>query len=114
MRRRGEMCLESMGARTARRIGMWDWVYVPRVTPSQYANGTPQDQGYFWALKQYVPHRILDLDLSYEITTCIWNQYDVGLHGHANVTVADQVASQRHLEMTPNEGKLILPSILHL
>ncbi|KAL0958964.1 hypothetical protein HGRIS_014276 [Hohenbuehelia grisea] len=73
-----------------------------------------QDQGYWYALKEYSPHIFQPLHLGWEVTTCIWNQYNVGLHGSDNMTVAEHIASQANLEKTPDEGKLLIPYLLHL
>jgi hypothetical protein len=59
MRGRGAMCLEDLAVRMARRIATWAWVYVSAC--KFFSSTLPmflQDQGYFWALRQYVPDRV--------------------------------------------------------
>ncbi|KAF9001988.1 hypothetical protein BDQ17DRAFT_1357867 [Cyathus striatus] len=78
----------------------------------QYDNVRLGDQGYWWAIIDYRPDIFEPLSYDFEVTSCLLDTYLTGL-GNEAITEDEELSHQIHLKDTPQEGKVVLPKLLH-
>ncbi|KAF9557668.1 hypothetical protein CPC08DRAFT_736666 [Agrocybe pediades] len=78
----------------------------------RYDNVRLGDQGYWWAIVDHRPDIFEPLSYDYEVTSCLLDTYLVGL-GNELISMEDELSHQIHLKDTPQQGKVVLPKLLH-
>ncbi|CAA7270160.1 unnamed protein product [Cyclocybe aegerita] len=78
----------------------------------RYDNVRLGDQGYWWAIVDHRPDIFEPLSYDYEITSCLLDTYLTGL-GNELISEEEELRFQIHTKGTPQEGKVILPKLLH-
>ncbi|KZT03448.1 glycosyltransferase family 8 protein [Laetiporus sulphureus 93-53] len=70
------------------------------------------DQGYWWAIVSHRPDVVEHLPLAWEVSSCLMDMYATGL-GEDDMSEERQLAMQVHIEDTPEDGRAVLPKMLH-
>ncbi|KAJ2931398.1 hypothetical protein H1R20_g5686, partial [Candolleomyces eurysporus] len=78
----------------------------------RYTNVRLGDQGYWWAIVDYHKNIFEPLSFDFEVTSCLMDTYLTGL-GADTITEKEELKHQIHLDHTPQEGKAVLPKLLH-
>ncbi|TFK42828.1 hypothetical protein BDQ12DRAFT_710052 [Crucibulum laeve] len=78
----------------------------------RYDNVRLGDQGYWWAIVHHRPDIFEPLSYDYEVTSCLLDSYLTGL-GEDTISKEEELGRQIHLKDTPQEGKTVLPKLLH-
>ncbi|KAF8876039.1 hypothetical protein CPB84DRAFT_1796191 [Gymnopilus junonius] len=78
----------------------------------RYNNVRLGDQGYWWAIVDYYPNIFEPLSYDFEVTSCLLDTYLTGL-GNELVPMEQELSYQIHVQGTPQEGKVVLPKLLH-
>ncbi|KAF6764993.1 glycosyltransferase family 8 protein [Ephemerocybe angulata] len=78
----------------------------------RYDNVRLGDQGYWWAIVDYHQNLFEPLSYDFEVTSCIMDMYFTGL-GDDTRTEEDEESHHTNTRGTPQEGKVVLPKLLH-
>jgi len=78
----------------------------------RYDNVRLGDQGYWWAIVDHRPDIFEPLSFDFEVTSCLLDTYLTGL-GDELTTMEEELSHQIHIKDTPQEGKAVLPKLLH-
>ncbi|PPQ83828.1 hypothetical protein CVT24_012193, partial [Panaeolus cyanescens] len=90
----------------------WALYGEPAGPNGRYDNVRLGDQGYWWAIVDYRPDLFEPLSFDFEVTSCLLDTYLVGL-GDDLMTMEKELDFQIHVKDTPQEGKVVLPKLLH-
>ncbi|KAF5386674.1 hypothetical protein D9615_001742 [Tricholomella constricta] len=78
----------------------------------RYDNVRLGDQGYWWAIVDHRPDIFEPLSYDFEVTSCLLDGYMTGL-GDDAISEKEELSRQIHIKDTPQEGKVVLPKLLH-
>ncbi|KDR81366.1 hypothetical protein GALMADRAFT_239225 [Galerina marginata CBS 339.88] len=78
----------------------------------RYDNVRLGDQGYWWAIVDYRPDIFEPLSFDFEVTSCLLDTYLTGL-GNELISPEQELSYQIHTKDTPQEGRVVLPKLLH-
>jgi len=78
----------------------------------RYDNVRLGDQGYWWAIVDHRPDIFEPLSFDFEVTSCLLDTYLTGL-GNELITAEEELSYQIHTKDTPQEGRVVLPKLLH-
>ncbi|KAI0807044.1 hypothetical protein C8Q74DRAFT_1312994 [Fomes fomentarius] len=70
------------------------------------------DQGYWWAIVSHRPEIFKHLSFDWEMSSCLMDLYNTGL-GDDAVDEQTEARWQVHTDDTPEEGRAVLPKMLH-
>ncbi|KAI0646744.1 hypothetical protein C8Q79DRAFT_999874 [Trametes meyenii] len=70
------------------------------------------DQGYWWAIVSHRPEIFEHLSYDWEVSSCLMDMYMKGL-GDDDANEAHERFAQVHTDDTPEEGRAVLPKMLH-
>ncbi|KAI9056644.1 glycosyltransferase family 8 protein [Trametes sanguinea] len=93
---------------------------VPPLGPSAFEAmfGQPYDgvklgdQGYWWAIVKHRPDLFEHLSFDWEVSSCLMDMYLKGL-GEDDADEAHEAWDQVHTHATPEQGRAILPKMVH-
>ena len=71
------------------------------------------DQGYWWAIVSHRPEIFQHLSFDWEMSSCLMDLYNSGL-GEDDVDEKTEASRQVHTDKTLEEGRAVLPKMLHL
>ena len=79
----------------------------------KYENVKLGDQGYWWAIVSYRQDIFEPLSFDWEVSSCLVDMYGTGL-GEDDAEAEAEVRHQIHVHDTLEQGRAILPKMLHL
>lgn len=85
----------------------------PDKSTGKYENVRLGDQGYWWAIVDGRRDIVEPLNFDFEVTSCLMDMYGTSLGDDAR-TEEEELVTQRHTKDTLQEGKAVLPKLLHL
>ncbi|KAH8800565.1 hypothetical protein DL96DRAFT_1508525 [Flagelloscypha sp. PMI_526] len=85
---------------------------APDPSDGKYHDVRLGDQGYWWAIVDYLPDIWEPLSFDYEVSTCLMEMYETRL-GEVEIDEQQEIYEQGHVVHTPQFGKVIRPKLLH-